>query len=729
MISITPRLTGALLGLAAAAVAAQHPDAERSEFALDEVTVTARKVEESLQRVPIAVSAFDAATLAQPNVVQLKNLTGFSPNVTIGTVNSFPTAAAVSIRGIGTTDIDSSFEPAVGVVVDGIFLGRISSSAFDLFDIERIEVLRGPQGTLFGRNTIGGVVNLVNARPTDQFEGKAKLTVGNFQRVDFRGVLNVPLGSTGHALRLSLLSNESDGPFRNNFDGRSLGGTDVRAARAKLSLAANDSLDILLTGEITRDRGDVLPGIPASYPNQNAARIGFPGVFTGDPYGERVNQNGQNVADFDTSTGIVELNWRTPLGTLTSVTGYREVDEDYYTDFDATPVRLFETRRLQTHRQFSQELRFATDTEARFGVVGGLYYFDQQYRLNQTTFLDIALALAMGTPGATTSVRTGRSIQDAESWAAFGEGTYRLTDSLRASLGLRYTEDEKRFDHIPVAVVQNRVVDDNTWSRVTWRAVLDYAMNDQLMYYASVSSGYKSGGYNGQAGSLTSIGPYANETVLAYEAGAKTEWANGRVRINLAAFFTDHKDLQVRTLRPIPGGTLQEAVINNAAGVETWGLESELLARLTETATLRGSIGYLNARYTEFFTDYRNVGFNEDASFLELRRAPKWTAGLDYTQRFPLDRAGQIVGNLNVNFTSDQATTVANDSFARTGDNTLVNLSARWISARESIEMGIFANNVLDKEYVQAGLVVANLFSYYNMAPPRTYGAEVLVRF
>ncbi len=724
-----PRVRGAVLFLAIAAAAAQQPDSERSEMALEEVTVTARKIEESLQRVPIAVTALDEATLSRPNVVQLKNLTAIAPNVTIGTVNSFPTAAAVSIRGIGTTDIDSSFEPAVGIVVDGLFLGRISSSALDLFDVERIEVLRGPQGTLFGRNTIGGVVNLVNARPTQEFEGKARLTIGNFQRVDFRGVLNLPFGATDNALRLSLLSNRSDGPFRNNFNGKRLGGTDVQAARAKLLLAPAENVEILLSGEATRDRGDVLPGIPASYPNQNAARIGFPAVFTGDPYRDRVNQNGDNIADFDTATGVVEVNWRTASGTLTSVTGYRTVDEDYYTDFDATPVRLFETRRLQAHRQFSQELRFATATENRWDLVGGIYYYDQQYRLNQTTFLDIALALAMGTPGATTSVRTGRSIQDAKSWAIFGEGTYRFTDSLRGTLGLRYTGDEKEFDHIPVAVAQNRVVDDNTWSRTTWRAVFDYVYSDRLMYYASVSSGYKSGGYNGQAGSVTSIGPYANETVLAYEAGAKSELAGGRARFNLAAFYTDHKDLQVRTLRPIPGGTLQESVINNAAGVETWGLEAELLARLTATATLRASVGYLNARYTEFFTDYRNVGFNEDASFLDLRRAPEWTAALDYAQRFRVGDTGSIVAHLGINYTSDQATTVANDAFARTGDNTLVNLGARWVSPEEKFEIGVFANNAFDKAYLQAGLVVANLFSYYNIAPPRTYGAEFLVRF
>lgn len=682
-----------------------------------------------LQRVPIAVTALDEVTLARPNVVQLKNVTAFAPNVTIGTVNSFPTAAAVSIRGIGTTDIDSSFEPAVGIVVDGLFLGRISSSALDLFDVERIEVLRGPQGTLFGRNTIGGVVNLVNARPTKEFEGKARLTVGNFQRVDFRGVINVPFGSTGNALRLALLSNRSDGPFRNNFNGERLGGTDVQAARAKLLWVPAETVDILVSGEVTRDRGDVLPGIPASYPTQNAARIGFPAVFTGDPYRDRVNQNGDNVADFDTATSVVEVGWRTALGTLTSVTGYRTVDEDYYTDFDATPVRLFETRRLQAHRQFSQELRFATATGSRWDLVSGLYYYDQQYRLNQTTFLDIALALAMGTPGATTSVRTGRTIQDATSWAVFGEGTYRFTDSLRGTLGLRYTEDKKEFDHIPVAVAQNRVVDDNTWARATWRAILDYVYSDRVMYYASVSSGYKSGGFNGQAGSVTSIGPYANETVLAYELGVKSELAGGRVRLNLAGFFTDHKDLQVRTLRPIPGGTLQEAVINNAAGVETWGVEAELLARLAEAATLRASVGYLNAKYTEFFTDYRNVGFNEDASFLDLRRAPEWTAAVDYTHRFALGDSGSVVANLSVNYTSDQATTVANDAFARTGDNTLVNLGARWISPGEKFEVGFFANNVFDKAYVQAGLVVANLFSYYNMASPRTYGAEFLVRF
>jgi iron complex outermembrane receptor protein len=440
---------------------------------LDEIVVTARKREESLQDVPEAVSAFTVEQIESAYAQNTRDLEGIAPNLIIDRVQATPGGAAVSIRGLSFQDVEKSFDPAVGVVVDGVYLGTNTGAFLQIFDIERIEVLRGPQGTLFGKNTIGGTINVIRSKPTGEWGAKLRARAGNRDRLELDGVFNVPLIKDTLAAKLVYSQREEDGWYRNiapGFNGDRVGDLDFREYGAALRFTPTEALTVDYSYYKTEDDSDAAPllnvnaptdlfclplnvifpmtaGDPFIPPPQCGRGAQVP--LTGDPY--VVAQNFSDLAFINTDSHTLALNWElNDAWTLDYLFGWRESEERMDQDFDSAPVNQFSTIRVQDYEQQSHELRFTYDAGGRWNLVAGVYKWDSEFQLGQRT-LYLFDILAPITPSLATLV-PGRPIvqlqatdHENDSWAVFAQADVDLNDRWTLTLGGRFTDEEKQM--------------------------------------------------------------------------------------------------------------------------------------------------------------------------------------------------------------------------------------------------------------------------------------------
>lgn len=337
------------------------PASNAQSFSIEEVVVTAQRREQRLQDVPLAVSAFTAESLQSGKVESLVNLDGRIPNVVLAPVGAFQFASAFSIRGLGFADVESSFEPTVGVEIDGVYLTRNSGAITDFFDVENVTVLRGPQGTLYGRNTIGGVVSVRTSRPDGEFGVRGQATLGSYDRRELRGAIEGSLIKDVLAAKISGLGKHYDG-FQRNSDGRRFGKVNLKSGRGTFVLTPSDNFDATLIVDHTRDRSTGPALSNASLPHMVLAQMGQPADADGDPYQTHVDAN--LFANLDSTGVTLEMNWDAGAFTLTSISGFRDTKTDTLTDFDGTQIPFFVSHRYETHDQLSQELRIASNGSA-----------------------------------------------------------------------------------------------------------------------------------------------------------------------------------------------------------------------------------------------------------------------------------------------------------------------------------------------------------------------------
>ncbi len=616
---------------------------ESSQAVLEEVTVTARQIEENLQDVPVAVTVLSGEQISGTFLQNLADVGPYAPNVNIGVVPGF-NAASIAIRGVSTGDIPSTFDPAVTVAVDGFYLGHYQASLLDMFDVEQIEILRGPQGTLFGKNTIGGVVNVTTRKPADEFGWQGKVRAGNEGRLDIMGAVDIPIVDDVLAARVAVQKFDFDGYYTNTFDGSDAGGQDLLAARAKLLWTPNDDFDALLSFEWSEDESDtpmvigtstpldpngfygsdswydinaafgLPPGTQPVYPGRGAG--GPADRPLGDPFASGLVPPSEHLNDgikdtqghFEDIVGAyLTLNWDILLGTLTSITGFRDVDSDYYNDYTGENAAVYSTLRSIYRETFSQELRFAASPTDRFNYVLGAYYQANDLDYENYTSLGPGHPLSgIPVPGfwpATGLLITGDGSQDSTTWAVFGEGNYAFTDRLRVLFGVRYSDEEKDFNLRPIGVPEaGRVIQSNSWDDTTYRLGLDYRLTDDMLAYFTYSTGFKSGGFNEQATSpATAVLSFDPEEADSFEVGLKSDLLDGAMRLNLAAFYVEYEDLQLDSVIPVPDSPIgQESTITNAGEVTTWGVEAELLWQATESFSIDAMLGYLDSDYDTF---------------------------------------------------------------------------------------------------------------------------------
>lgn len=494
---------------------ASAQDAEKnvaSENGIEEIIVEARRVKESLQMTPVAVTAFSETTIDRMYATDLRDIANFAPNVNINAIPGFR-AATIAIRGVSTGDIPSSFDPAVSVIVDGFVFGHAQTSLLDFFDIEQIEILRGPQGTLFGKNTIGGVVNVRSKRPSGEFKSEGILTVGNFGRIDGRFAVDFPIVEDTLAGRIALLSRNSKGDFRNLVDGSRSNGDDIQAMRAKFQFNSNDNFEALFTIEYERDRSDTLPvlnttiqsdgvyggdlffdpnailglppGILRAYPGR-----GVPGRLPlGDPHdiylvGTETHLGpdglGTQPSDghhFDILGFYLNASYSiSDFGEFTWVTGYRSVEATLYNDYVGEPVPIYSTIRATDRETWSQELRFSSDISDSLSIVAGVYYQNNDLSYFNHTSLGSGHPFSGIAWPADGLFLTADGTQSTKAWSVFSEANFHLNDRLRAFAGLRYTDEKKSFFLRPLEAAGEvgSISDSNSWDKATYRVGFDY---------------------------------------------------------------------------------------------------------------------------------------------------------------------------------------------------------------------------------------------------------------
>jgi iron complex outermembrane receptor protein len=773
----------ALLAQPALAQGAEPAAAASDTGALREIIVTAQRRQDSIQSIPVAVTALDQRALDAATVEDIRDFSGRVPSLVVDNVAAGPSAAAISIRGISFEDIEKSFDPAVGVVVDGVFIGTNTGQLLDSFDMERLEVLRGPQGTLFGRNTIGGVISVTRTKPTEDFGVKGQFAYSNFDTK--RGRLVVNSGTLGGIIALKAFGfyDNTDGFYFNQTKNRREGRYEVLTGGVTALITPADGIKAQITYEHMRERGETIvgsasqtgkdlvclaAGAPGFAPPSQCNRQLLPGrgLYTTFSQIETPVTN-----DTDAVTGNIDID----IGdfTLTSVTGYRTNKEAVTQDFDATSAAFFETQRNQKYRQFTQELRIVGDVTDTINVLVGGFYFNSNYKLDQTTTLGAVLA------GGAPALLRQYVDHTTKSYAGFVDARWKISDRLNFGIGGRYTHDDKEifnnygrigalvritqptFDgqscvqvtgllalapgvNVPAYGPANNCSGSQGFGQFTWRASLDYEIADGQRVYASYNKGFRSGGFNGRASGPTTLGPYNPETVDAFEVGLKADWLDKTLRTNISAYYSNYNNKQEEIVQPSAPGSAspQETVVRNASSATIKGIEAELIVQPTAELTFSTALTYTDAKFNSFFNDVNGDLIPDDVSTLELRRAPKYQASVTMDYSKPLAN-GVIDFSTTLRFVSKYQTcvipnrpvvlgAVRNDDRCQTRDREDLAAQVSYtfeIAQGREIRVAVFGRNLTDFRDIGATLPVAGLFTFSGARPPRTYGAEVGFKF
>ncbi len=592
---------GAILAEAGSApVYAADEASSAGTGALEEIVVSARRREESIQSTPVSVSIVGVGDLESKAAVNLGDLQGSVPNLLITNQNSGASAANLSMRGLTFADIEKSFDPTVAVVVDGVFLGTSTGQFLDFFDIGKIEVLRGPQGTLFGRNTIGGVINITRTEPTGELGGRFEVSYGRFNTFTGRGVFNTPI-TDSLAAKFFYFNDHSNGWYHDGISGRSRGESHNQNFGAALRFAPKDTdFSALLTLEEQVQTYDpVIANLAAT--GDAFAALELPSIL-----------NRNTNSDLYTIYSLpAEGSYHAPAATLqvnfsggpvkfTSVTGYRKSTEDQTQDFDGASEALqpfayalglsplYYTHRIQTFHQFSQELRASGKITESLDYVVGAYYYDSAYKLTQYSNIT-------GSGYAAPQVVSGT----AKSAAGFADFDWQFLSQWRLNFGGRYTQDKKSLvNYYPNFLGAPHA----TFSKFTPKAGVDWRPTSDLMLYASYSVGYRSGGYSNRAATVDSTNrAFQPETVDSAEVGVKSTWFDRRLSANLAWFHAKYKDMQQNTT--IPGGaTGNQTIVSNVGSAVIRGVEFETSLRPIDPLTLTAALGTISSHFNGFIT-------------------------------------------------------------------------------------------------------------------------------
>ena len=674
-----------------------------SQAALEEVIVTAQKREENVQTVPIAVSALSEETLRNASMVNMGDISRQVPNFTVTSYN--PVTPQPYIRGIGSSPSDAGSDASVGVFIDGVYAGRAGGYQADMFDIQRVEVLRGPQGTLFGRNVAGGALSIFSNRPSDEASGELELTAGDYDLWGAKGFLNGGLGESV-AGRIAFATRQHDGDTDNTVTGNELRDVDNTSARGRLLWDATDAVSLLLTAEYSED--DMEGPSARDYSGEDASLIleqlgiGFlsPLLVPSSPGVYEIEAGIDGYAEREMGALTAQIDWDTSLGVFTSISGYREQEYDFFDDLLGIafyPVSglapLLTNSAEEESEQFSQEFRLTSSGDTSVWTVG-LYYLQEDVERVE----DFA---PLGTPV------TYDQVADTNSYAAFGQLTFALGEKFDLTLGGRYSYDEKEFSLDTTGVeigfglltpdpenpeagpVEFSAKDDESWSNFSGKVSLEYNPTDDMFWYLTWSQGYKSGGYNGQATNYTSaVTPFDEENVDNYEIGVKMDFFNSQMRLNVAAFYMDYEDLQVFVSS---AETTAGLFVDNAGEADIQGIELEYYYSPTDRLDLTATYAYLDTELGENdlpTADEGNV----------LTRSPENSASLAAQYYWPLGDLGQLLLRADYTWQDEIYFQLENLEASREDAYGLWNARIA-LQADSGWELALWGRNLADEEY------------------------------
>jgi iron complex outermembrane recepter protein len=736
MMTIRPLASTLALALYGTGALAQGP------LVLEEVIVTAQKRSESLQEVPVAVNAFSAATIQEAGINNTADLAVMTPSLHSLNVQS-PFTTKLQIRGIGTAQSDPALEPSVGVFVDGVFLGRSGLGMSDLTDIERIEVLQGPQGTLYGKNTNAGAISVITKRPSfEGFEGYVEASVGDYDMGKLTLAATGPLSDT-LAYRLSGNIHRRDGYMENSgaADGNDADDWNVQG---KLLWEPNDRLSLMLAGShVDRNNTCCVPDATQGDPVQaELAQRGLP-QDKNDPRDYKIATNRDAEFALESDTLSLHIDYVLEWGSITSITAWNDYDYTQLVDQDRSQLDIIGgPGEFYSGDSLSQELRLDSQVGDNIDYQLGLFYYEQTTQRGDGTttvtlgddFLTIAaqeigpVIAQIAAPG---DYLFGKGVWDNDTFAIFGQATWHIGERWHLTGGLRWTDEEREAelfsDNVSTApAVANGVTSylgristpvDDTFNRssdnVDWLLKAAFDLSEGTMIYASAATGTKSGNFNGVNGTPEQR-EFDDEDTLGYELGAKSTFLDSRVRLNSAIFYTEVDDYQFQQGLPDGG-----AIVSNEAEVEVSGLDLQLEALPLENLTLTAGLLYMH--------DYDVVsGPNEGK---KLSTTPDYTANLGATLVFPLaDGALYLRGDYM--YMDDHVTNNSNEpEDVAFQDRTAVNAKLGW--RNDNWNLSVWGKNLTDDGY--AGLTSqVQRFSgsrAYYLTPPRTYGATLRYDF
>lgn len=707
---------------------------------LDEVTVTARKRAENLQDVAMSVGALNVDDIAKRFDIDLQTLQNAAPNLVISDIQQGPgSPAAISIRGVGTTDVEKNFDPTVGVVVDGVFIGVNSGAMLKAIDLTAVEILRGPQGTLFGRNSIGGVINVRRGRPDfDGTSGSIRAGAGRFGDMQLEGFVNVT-ASDKVAFRLGAAQRQNDGWFHNSYLGRDVGESEYTVISPSITFRPIEDVEIYYRYDRTQQKQDANTLQNLAQPSQvfcfyhGQCAQGLSTPQSGSDYTVLQNDDPPYQTYFDTDSHIINASWSINESySLDYVFGDFSTDEQVYQDWDATPLTLYHTDRPAIWEQQSHELRLNYSGD-RLSYTAGIYLWDSEYSIDLLSYIGFVDFL-YGLPAGTVLEVAQSVAQSTDSQAFFVEADYQISDQWTLTVGGRYTSDDKDSAVQDVLMPELAVEGGpgnpfkESWNEFTPKLSLRYQANEDLMLYGLYSEGFRAGGFNGRPGTHEAASiPYHPETVENLEFGMKSEWLGGRLRINGSIFQMDYKDKQEEQSVPTSQGTGQQTVVVNAAKASINGLEVDFNFLVNDIFTLEGNLGLLDAEFDEL-THPSGV----DLSHLKLRRAPDMTATISPVFTWGAGN-GEFSARAALRYVDDMEYTFLNSPQSHAPAHSTIDASVSYSTDKYSVSLwglNLGEDDSWTQGYdVGADLGFDGLWTYTAIRPPRSYGVVFSYNF
>jgi len=723
-----------------------------------DIVVTARRTDEKLQDVPVAVTAFTGAALEARGVDTIDSIAKFTPNI------RFDGAAALSggnynatvfIRGVGQNDFAIFSDPGVGTYVDDVYYARSIGGVLDAIDIDSVQVLRGPQGTLFGKNTIGGAVLITTAKPDlDDYSGRVEGTYGRFDRIDVKGALNIPIAPGVAALRLSAASINRDGYVKRlSPGGGTQGDRNAQIFRAKLRIQPSNVLTIDLGADYTRAR-------ETSAPSDLLAVANVPGI-TGVPFLARYNAlvaptlgilapnglptlntsfitaspfetyaGGPNENDLDLWGAQGTISYDFGGATLKSITAYRHLKSYFTRDGDNTPFIFRQTTNRDKQWQFSQELQLSgKGLGDRLKYVIGGYYLKE--KASDIASADLALGLSpplVTTPPFTPAVFPN-NFTDNKSYAFYGQFDFEIVDRFTVTFGGRYSNDKKLFTTIVVRQRDNvefiNTTVNGSFSKFTPYAGLNFKVNDDVLIYGSYSRGYKQGGFNGRPlASAAEVTEYRPEELDTFELGIKSQWLDKKLTANLAVFDSIYTDIQL-TVNQTP-----QNFVANAAKARIRGFELELVARPARWFSFNGSVGHLDARYTSVGQGLGPTQILPITLATKLVKTPAWSVSVGTEVKHEFGNGAGLALRGDLSMYSQIQNDVANTPILTEGGYELVNARLTYTLPGGNVQFALFGTNLTNALYLVSG----NASGAFGLAEgsygrPREWGMSGSFRF
>ena len=789
-----PLVLGALsLPISVFAAAAPDSSAARQQV-LEEVIVTAQRREENLQETPISVSAFSVDALEQMGVHEAGQVAGYTPNLQINKPPGSYTNYGYSMRGLSSTDPSLLTEPTVGLYADGVYIARISGAAFELLDLERVEVLRGPQGTLYGRNTIGGAINVISKKPTEDFGLEARASVGNrdYQRLQAR----IDTGRHGDvAAKLSYSNWSKDGIVGNSQRDYDLGEVDEsEALRLALRWTPTDTLWVdYVYDKLDNLSNGGLPQIVHARPFQVGLGGAIYAQMAAAASAQRVSALPQYFSyEPDTWSEIeghaLTAEWARENITLKSITSYREWDGgttgNVYGSFpsdgmtvldgmggvvpEGQMVPIFLATRVSSQQQFTQELQIVgTALDDRLRYTAGVYYFEEQSEEdNPQTFVIPAVMAYGGLPQGTQSFLCqdptfadptaclGKDTilsspvfnygADNESVAVYGQFSYQFAPKWEATVGLRYTEDDKEAFLSQSGIIRNEGIDvvraQESWSNLNPSFNLSYQATDRINTYATIATGYRSGGNNARATTSESFAtPFDEENIISYELGMKSDWLEQRLRINAAVFHYVYDDKQVPQF--VAGSSGASSIITNAGEQEATGFELELTALPLEGLLLQLAYGYLDIDINKFDTKpvdpvtglpagSENVDIT---AYAKAAHSPQNNGSAVVQYDLPPFSFGQLTLRADATYTDERFFNPVTNLYDSAGEQTLLNARITLSQiplVNGTVRVAAWGKNLANKKYREWGIDFGALgYAIDSFQELRSYGLDLAYEF